>query len=118
LNQRHIPHLFLSTGASVFGDYRAHPWTMGLQPNPAKGLNVYAQIATGALIQVLKQCGDDLTRENVMRQAENLRDVAAPLLLPGIKINTGPSDHYPVQQVQLIRFDGQKWERFGDLLSE
>jgi branched-chain amino acid transport system substrate-binding protein len=280
LNQKHIPHLFLSTGASVFGDYRTHPWTMGLQPNyrteshlfakyimktlpnakvallyqnddsgrdfrqgvhegfgdqvdrfivkevsyepsdptvdsqvislqasganvflnlvpvkaaaqairktaslgwrptmfvstisasietvmkpagvenakgvistgwlkdptdpgwkddpavrdhlafmqryypdgnPAEALNVYAQIAAGALIQVLKQCGDDLTRDNVMRQAENLRDVVAPLLLPGIKINTAPTDHYPIQQVQLIRFDGQKWVRFGDLLSE
>ena len=67
---------------------------------------------------MLKQCGDDLTRDNVMRQAENLRDVAARLLLPGIKINPALTDHYPIQQVQLIRFDGQKWVRFGDLLSE
>jgi branched-chain amino acid transport system substrate-binding protein len=81
-------------------------------------MNVYAQIVAGALIQVLKQCGDDLTRENVMRQAESLRDFAHPLLLPGIKIDTSPTDHYPVQQVQLIRFDGEKWVRFGELLSE
>ncbi len=86
--------------------------------NAAEGLNVFAQIAAGALIQVLKQCGDDLTRENVMRQAESLRDFAHPLLLPGIKINTSPTDHYPVQQVQLIRFDGERWVPFGELLSE
>jgi ABC-type branched-subunit amino acid transport system substrate-binding protein len=86
--------------------------------NAAEGLNVFSQIAAGALIQVLKQCGDDLTRENVMRQAESLRDFAPPLLLPGIKINTSPTDHYPVQQVQLIRFDGEKWVPFGELLSE
>jgi branched-chain amino acid transport system substrate-binding protein len=86
--------------------------------NPAEAANVYAEIAAGALIQVLKQCGDDLTRENVMRQADNLRDFAHPLLLPGIKIDTSPTDHYPIQQVQLIRFDGEKWVRFGELLSE
>jgi len=86
--------------------------------NPAEGANVYGEIAAGAVIQVLKQCGDDLTRENVMRQAESLRDFAHPLLLPGIKIDTSPTDHYPIQQVQLIRFDGEKWVRFGELLSE
>jgi len=86
--------------------------------NPAEAGNIYAEIAAGAIIQVLKQCGDDLTRENVMRQAESLRGFAHPLLLPGIKIDTSPSDHYPIQQVQLIRFDGEKWVRFGELLSE
>jgi branched-chain amino acid transport system substrate-binding protein len=86
--------------------------------NPAEASNVYAQIAAGTLIQVLKQSGDDLTRENVMRQAENLRGFAHPLLLPGVKIDTSPTDHYPIQQVQLARFDGEKWVRFGDLLSE
>jgi branched-chain amino acid transport system substrate-binding protein len=86
--------------------------------NPAEGMNAFAQIAAGALIQVLKQCGDDLTRENVMRQAEGLRDFAHPLLLPGIKIDTSPTDHYPIQQVQLMRFDGEKWVRFGELLGE
>jgi branched-chain amino acid transport system substrate-binding protein len=86
--------------------------------NPAETANIYAEITAGALIQVLKQCGDDLTRENVMRQAESLRNFAHPLLLPGIKIDTSPTDHYPVQQVQLIRFDGEKWVRFGELLSE
>jgi branched-chain amino acid transport system substrate-binding protein len=85
--------------------------------NPAEPYNVAGQIAAGALVQILKQCGDDLTRENVMRQAENLREFAHPLLLPGIKLTTGPADHYPVEQVQLQRFDGKEWVRFGDVLS-
>jgi branched-chain amino acid transport system substrate-binding protein len=72
--------------------------------------------AAGALVQVLKQAGDDLSRENIMRQATNLRDVELPMLLPGVKINTSPTDYYPVQQLQLMRFDGKRWVRFGELV--
>jgi branched-chain amino acid transport system substrate-binding protein len=72
--------------------------------------------AAGALVQVLKRAGGDLSRENIMRQATNLRDVELPILLPGIKINTSPTDYYPVQQLQLMRFDGKRWVRFGDLV--
>jgi branched-chain amino acid transport system substrate-binding protein len=86
--------------------------------NPAEPFNVVGRIAAGALIQILTQCGDDLTRENVMRQAENLREFAHPLLLPGIKLTTGPADHYPVEQVQLQRFDGKEWVRFGEVLGK
>jgi hypothetical protein len=85
--------------------------------NATEPFNVYGHIAAAALIQILTQCGEDLTRENIMRQAEILRDFAHPLLLPGIKITTGPSDHFPVKQVQLQRFDGKQWVRFGELLS-
>ena len=63
---------------------------------------------------MLKQCGDDLTRENVMRQAANLKDVALPMLLPGIKLNTSPTDYTPIKQVQLRRFDGKTCVRFGE----
>jgi branched-chain amino acid transport system substrate-binding protein len=65
---------------------------------------------------VLERCGNDLTRENVMRQATNLKDVELPLLLPGVKINTSPADYLPIEQMQLRRFDGQNWIMFGDLL--
>ena len=51
-----------------------------------------------------------------MRQATNLRDLELPMLLPGIKVNTSPTDYYPVQQLQLMRFDGKRWVRFGDLV--
>ncbi len=69
------------------------------------------------LVQVLKQCGDDLTRANVMKQAANLKDFRTEVLLPGIKINTSPSDFAPISQLQLMRFKGQRWELFGDVIS-
>jgi len=78
--------------------------------------NVYAYAVAQTLVHVLKQCGDNLTRENVMRQAASIRDLELPLLLPGIKINTSPTDYRPIRKVQLQRFDGKEWVRFGDLL--
>src|SRR5215469_9059691 len=77
---------------------------------------VFGYNAAGALMQVLKQAGNDLSRENIMRQAANLRDVELPMLLPGIKVNTSPTDYWAVQQLQLMRFDGKRWVRFGDLV--
>ena len=77
----------------------------------------YGYAAAQTLVQVLKQCGDDLSRENVMRQAANLKDLQVPALLPSIRINTSPTDFYPIEQVQLMRFDGKSWVRFGDLMS-
>ena len=76
-------------------------------------LNVYGYVAAQAMVQVLKQCGDDLTRENVMKQAANL-DVALPLLLPGIKMNTSPTDYYPIEEMRLQRFNGERFEVFGE----
>ncbi|HTO61156.1 MAG TPA: ABC transporter substrate-binding protein [Bradyrhizobium sp.] len=69
------------------------------------------------LVQVLKQCGDDLTRENVMKQAANLKNFRTEMLLPGIMINTGPADFAPISQLQLMRFKGERWELFGDVIS-
>jgi ABC-type branched-subunit amino acid transport system substrate-binding protein len=69
------------------------------------------------LVQVLKQCGDNLTRENVMKQAASLKDFRTEVLLPGIKMNTGPDDFAPISQLQLMRFKGEKWELFGDVIS-
>jgi branched-chain amino acid transport system substrate-binding protein len=68
-------------------------------------------------VQILKQCGNDLTRENVMKQANSIRNLELPLLLPGIKLNTGTEDHYPIEQFQLVKFDGKTWARFGDVLN-
>ena len=73
---------------------------------------LYAQ----GLVQVLKQCGNELTRENVMRQAANLKDVQLGMLLPGITVNTGPTDYAPVKQMQMRRFTGKHWELFGPVL--
>jgi branched-chain amino acid transport system substrate-binding protein len=78
--------------------------------------NVYGYNAAMTLVQVLKQCGDDLTRANVMRQAANLKNFELPMLLPGIVINTSPTDFYPIQSMQLAKFDGEKWVLFGDVI--
>jgi branched-chain amino acid transport system substrate-binding protein len=72
--------------------------------------------AAATLVQVLKQCGDDLSRENIMRQAANIKDLELPMLLPGIKINTSPDRFYPIRQMQLATFDGESWQLFGDLI--
>ena len=69
------------------------------------------------LVQVLKQCGDNLTRENVMKQAANVKDFRTEALLPGVKINTSPTDFAPISQLQLEKFKGEKWELFGDVIS-
>ena len=79
--------------------------------------NAYAYVESQAMVQVLKQCGDNLTRENVMKQAANLKDFKLGLLLPGITINTSPTDFYPIEQEQLMRFQGESWVRFGDIIS-
>jgi branched-chain amino acid transport system substrate-binding protein len=69
------------------------------------------------LVQVLKQCGDNLTRENIMKQAANLKDFRTEVMLPGIKINTSPTDFAPISQLQLMRFKGERWNLFGDVIS-
>jgi branched-chain amino acid transport system substrate-binding protein len=83
----------------------------------ANGLSVYGYTVAQTLIQVLKQCGDDLTRENVMKQAANLKGVKLGMLLPGIVINTSATDFAPVEQMQMMRFAGERWEPFGAVLS-
>ncbi len=68
-----------------------------------------------ALEAVLKACGDDLSTDNILKHAYAIKDLELPMLLPGIKINTSPTDHVPVDQMQFMRFNGQSWERFGEL---
>ena len=78
---------------------------------------VYGYGVAQTLVEVLTQCGDNLTRDNVMKQAQNLRDFAPDTLLPGIRINTSPTDFAPIDQLQMMRFKGQRWERFGDVMT-
>jgi branched-chain amino acid transport system substrate-binding protein len=78
--------------------------------------SVYGYLTAQTIVQVLKQCGDELTRENVMRQAANLKDFELGLLLPGIKINTSPTDYFPVEQMQMSRFNGEHGELFGSVI--
>jgi branched-chain amino acid transport system substrate-binding protein len=78
--------------------------------------NAYAYNAAILVTHVLKQCGNDLSRENIMRQAANLKNVELPLLLPGIKVTTSPTDFAPIEQEQLAKFDGERWVLFGEMV--
>jgi len=78
---------------------------------------VYGYTAAQTMVKVLTQCGDDLTRENVMKQAASVKDFTPDTLLPGIKINTSPTDFAPIEQLQMMQFKGGKWDMFGDVIS-
>ena len=77
--------------------------------------NAYGFITAGVMTQVLRQCNGDFSRKNIMAQANNLKGVEHPMLLAGIKLNTSPTDHRPLKQMQLQRWDGKKWARFGTI---
>jgi branched-chain amino acid transport system substrate-binding protein len=68
------------------------------------------------LVQVLKQCGDDFSRENIMKQAASLKNLVIPTLLPGITINTSATNYHPIRQMQLSKWDGGTWKLFGDII--
>jgi branched-chain amino acid transport system substrate-binding protein len=78
-------------------------------------LNVWGYLTAQVMVQILIQCGDDLTRENLMRQATSLKNLELPMHLPGIRLNTSPTDYRLIRQMQLMRFDGKKWVLFGEL---
>jgi branched-chain amino acid transport system substrate-binding protein len=80
------------------------------------GGNIYGVIVAQLMTQLLKQCGNDVSRDNIRKQAENIRNFKHPLLLPGIVLTTGPNEHIPVKQMQLAKFDGKKWALFGEVL--
>lgn len=96
---------FLSFMAKYFGE-----------GNPKDGYNLYAYTVATVLIRILRQCNGNFSRENIMREANNLHDVEVPMLLPGIRVNTSPTNHRPLQQMQLQRWDGSGWARFGNLI--
>jgi branched-chain amino acid transport system substrate-binding protein len=77
--------------------------------------NVYGYAAAQTLVQVLRQCGDNLTRENVMKQAANLKNLEIGTLLPGIRVDTGPTDYAPISAVVMMKFDGKQWVLFGEV---
>ncbi len=83
---------------------------------PKNDQSAFGYMIAKTLEQVLRQCGDDLTRENVLKQAESLRDFPLPLLLPGITLNTTATNHSPIGKLQMQRFDGHHWSTFGELV--
>jgi branched-chain amino acid transport system substrate-binding protein len=85
--------------------------------NKLDGSVVYGYGAAQTMAKVIEMCGDDLTRANVMKQAASLKDFAPDTLLPGVKINTSATDFAPIEQLQMMRFKGEKWDLFGDIIS-
>jgi branched-chain amino acid transport system substrate-binding protein len=104
-------------------DDEGYKWWLGLmekyypEGDKTDVFNVYGPSVAATTVQVLKMCGEQLTRENVMKQAASLHDFTVPMLLPGIKINTSPTDFAPVKQVQMGRFNGERWQLFGELIT-
>ena len=98
----------------AYDDFLAKDFPEG---NRADGIVAAGYTLAQVMVYVLRQCGDNLTRENVMTQAANLKNLRAGILLPGITINTSSSDFAPVKQMRLRRFDGEKWETFGPVFS-
>jgi branched-chain amino acid transport system substrate-binding protein len=78
----------------------------------------FAYAVSKAMLQVLKQCEGDFTRENIMKQALSLHGLELPTLLPDIKVNTSPTNRHPIRQMQLEKFDGATWVRFGDVITD
>ncbi|OIQ69124.1 hypothetical protein GALL_492780 [mine drainage metagenome] len=102
------------SGMKQFLDFLAKDCPEG---NKLDGSVVYGYGAAQTMVKVLEMCGDNLTRENVMKQAASLKDFAPDTLLPGVKINTTATDFAPIEQLQMMRFKGEKWELFGDIIS-
>jgi len=98
-------------------EWRAFMGRYYKEGDPKDASNLYAYITAQTMVQILKQCGNDLTRENVMKQAASLKNFKSALLLPGMSMNTSPTDFFPIQQAQLAKFTGQLWQGFGDVIS-
>jgi branched-chain amino acid transport system substrate-binding protein len=101
-------------GMKKFFDFLAKYYPDG---NKLDGSVVYGYGAAQTMVKVLQMCGDDLTRANVMKQAASLKDFAPDTMLPGVKINTSATDFAPIEQLQMMRFKGEKWDLFGDIIS-
>jgi hypothetical protein len=86
--------------------------------DPTDGQNVLAYTIAQALVKLIEQCGDDLSRENVMRQAASFKGVELPMLLPGINMTTSASDYAPFNELWLQKFDGKQWTLFGEVVRQ
>ena len=84
--------------------------------NPKEALNTYAYTVTSVLRRLLEQCSGNFARENIMAQANNLKNLEVPTLLPGVRVNTSPTNHHPLRQMQLQRWEGQGYVRFGNII--
>ncbi|HXE16740.1 MAG TPA: ABC transporter substrate-binding protein [Stellaceae bacterium] len=104
-------------GDAGLADYLAFMKKYYPAGKPEDGLNVYGYAVAQTLVAVLKQCGDNLTRENVMKQATSLHGLQLPMLLPGVVISTSPTDYRVIKDMQIGRFNGTMWQRLGGIVS-
>ncbi len=98
-------------------EWRAFMAKWNPNANVLEGSNASSYAAVVGFAEVLRRCGDELTRENLMKQAASLKNLEVPLMLPGVKVNTGPDDFYPLQSLQMARFEGDHWVLFGEMMS-
>jgi branched-chain amino acid transport system substrate-binding protein len=108
------------TDPAIKNDTGYKEWVAFMQKYYPEGalnddFNVFGYTVAQGLVHVLKQCGNDLSRTNIMKQAANIKDLSLPMLLSGIKVNTSPTDYYPIEQEQLAKFDGERWVNFGEI---
>lgn len=97
-------------------EWRAFMGRYYREGDPKDAANLYGYLVAQTMVQILKQCGNDLTRENVMKQAANIKNLKLPLLLTGMSLNTSPTDFFLVKQGQLAKFTGTQWQGFGDVI--
>ncbi len=98
-------------------EWRAFMGRYYREGDPKDASNLYAYLTAQTMVHVLKQCGNDLTRENLMKQAASIKNLKLPLLLPGMSLNSSPNDYFLVKQGQLAKFTGTQWQGFGEVLS-
>ena len=101
----------------VYRDFAAFMERYVPSASKANSLSVFGYVIAKAMVEVLARCGDDLSRENVMKQAASLKGLQLPMLVPGIVVNTSASDYAPLEQMQMMRFTAGRWERFGSVRS-
>jgi len=100
----------------AFQAYLAFMNTYYPEGNPEDGANAYGYAVALTFVELLRRCGDNVTRENLMRQATSLKGVVNPMLYPGITINTSATDYHPIKQMHMARFNGTRWEPFGEVI--
>jgi branched-chain amino acid transport system substrate-binding protein len=101
----------------AYKDWLAWMKKYNTQGSVTDAFTVYGYTAAQTMVDVLKACGNDLTRENVMKQAASIHNLSLPMLLPGVTISTSATDYAPIKQMQLMKFDGTTWKLFGPVLS-
>ncbi|MCW5704956.1 MAG: ABC transporter substrate-binding protein [Xanthobacteraceae bacterium] len=106
-----------TAGEAVFREWSTFMQRYAPAISKSNGQAVFGFLAANAMVEVLKKCGDDLSRENIMKQARALKGLQIPMMVPGIVINTSARDHAPIEQMRMMRFDGGHWQHFGPVRS-